>query len=155
MNRRPQDEVSHIDTQTLRNYLERDYYETLTQVIQEDLLLGEKLKLRNQLKDLIILQQYFIDFCNNFVNCKDFYEADKRAAFEAGTLILDGKIFELTIPLDKVSDHSKIAKSSGMFCLYLQVTAKSPEEPNFICAPVCALRNKVDTVGKQIGRAHV
>lgn len=149
MGKRPQGEISHLEEITLRAYLDKDHYETLSQIIYEDLILGEKLCLRNQLKDLIILQQYFVDFCNNFVNYKYFYIPKKRAAFEAGTLILDGRVFDLTIPLDNVADHSKVAKSSGIFCIYLKVNRKNDNEPQYICAPVCALRNKINTVGKR------
>ncbi|EDM25013.1 hypothetical protein LNTAR_03759 [Lentisphaera araneosa HTCC2155] len=149
MGKRPQGEVSHLDEQTLRDYLDKEHYETLGQIIHEDLILGEKLRLRNQLKDLIILQQYFVDFCNNFVNYKYFYIPKKRAAFEAGTLILDGRVFDLSIPVSNVNEHSKVAKSSGMFCIYLKINKKNDNEPQYICAPVCALRNKVNTVGKR------
>ncbi|MDD7984121.1 hypothetical protein PQO01_04035 [Lentisphaera marina] len=149
MSKRPQGDISHLDEQLLRDYLDKDHYETLSQIIYDDLILGDKLRLRNQLKDLIILQQYFIDFCNNFVNYKYFYIPKKRAAFEAGTLILDGKVFDLCIPLDNISEHSKVAKSSGMFCIYLKVNRKNNDEPQYICAPVCALRNKINTVGKR------
>ncbi|WDE96112.1 hypothetical protein PQO03_10340 [Lentisphaera profundi] len=149
MSKRPEGDISHLNEVLLRDYLDKDHFETLSQIIQEDLVLGEKLRLRNQLKELIILQQYFVDFCNNFVNYKYFYIPKKRAAFEAGTLILDGRVFDLTIPVDKVDEHSKVAKSSGMFCIYLKINKKNEHEPQYICAPVCALRNKINTVGKR------
>ncbi len=149
MNRRPQGEVTHIPEATLRDYLEKDHYEQLSQLIQDDLNLGNKLSLRNKLIELIILQQHFLNFCNNFVNFKYFYLENKRAAFECGTLILDGKIFEFTLAVDDIKRHSQIAESSGMFCLYLKLHNPYENNPQFICAPVCALRNKITTLGKR------
>ena len=147
MSRKPDTPVYKLDDQFLRDFIDAKLEQQLLEIIKIDLQLGEKLKLRAKLEDLIILQQHFIDFCNNFVSFRDLYDPKKRAFFEAGTLIIDGSTFNFTIAVDDVNKHSKIASSSGLYLIYLKVN--EGKTSRYICAPVCTLRNKLATTGKR------
>ena len=147
MSRKPNSPVYKLEDSFLRSFIENNIEKQLLDIIATDLQLGAKLALRSKLEELIILQQHFIDFCNNFVSFRDLYDPNKRAFFEAGTLIIDACTFNFTIPVLDVNKHSKIAASSGLYLIYLKINDN--QTMRYICAPVCSLRNKLITTGKR------
>ena len=147
MSRKPDSPVYKLEDSFLRSFIEDGIEQQLLDIIATDLQLGDKLALRSKLEELIILQQHFIDFCNNFVSFRDLYDPKKRAFFEAGTLIIDASTFNFTIPVLDVNKHSKIAASSGLYLIYLKINDNN--KVRYICAPVCSLRNKLITTGKR------
>ena len=63
----------------------------------------------------------------NFVNFEEFYELDERAAFQSGSLFIDGRSCHLCMPADNVDEHAELAKSSQLYLLYCDcVRGKKP-----------------------------
>lgn len=129
-------EVKAVDEARLRKYIKGEVADRLQSMIDEDLKLGKKLKVRKKLEEIIILQQNIIDFCNNFVSFPNLYDPEQRAIFEVGYLVIDGRIFNFNLPVEDVKSHSETAKRSGIFLLYLEVTGGKEDKPFFICTPV-------------------
>ena len=133
-------EVKIIDDSQLRYYLKGDLANKLEDLISEDKALGEKLKVRHKLEEIVILQKEILDFCNNFVSFPNLYDPDHRAMFEAGYLIIDGRIFNFNIRIKDVKEHSKSAVSSGIYIMYLEVTGSQKDKTFYICTPVTSRR---------------
>ena len=129
-------EVESVEESQLRKYIKGEVANELQSLIDEDKNLGEKLKVRRKLEEIIILQQNIIDFCNNFVSFPNLYDPEQRAIFEVGYLVIDGRIFNFNLPVEDVKAHSETAKRSGIFLLYLEVTGSKEDKPFFICTPV-------------------
>ena len=129
-------EVKSVEESRLRKYINEGVSDTLQSMIDEDLKLGEKLKVRRKLEEIIILQKNIIDFSNNFVSFPNLYNPEQRAIFEVGYLVIDGRIFNFNLPVEDVKKHSSTAKRSGIFLLYLEVTGSKDDKPFFICTPV-------------------
>ncbi|MCH2205662.1 MAG: hypothetical protein MK132_07315 [Lentisphaerales bacterium] len=133
-------EVKSIDDSKLRDYLKSSLPDKLEDLIAEDKALGEKLKARHKLEEIVILQQEILDFCNNFVSFPNLYDPDQRAMFEAGHLIIDGRIFNFNIRVENVETHSKLASRSGIYIMYLEVTGSKTDQKFYICTPVTSRR---------------
>ena len=129
-------EVKAVEENRLRKYTNGEIPAKLQSMIDEDMKLGEKLKVRRKLEEIIILQQNIIDFCNNFVSFPNLYDPEKRAIFEVGYLVIDGRIFNFNLPVEDVKQHSNTAKRSGIFLLYLEVTGSKEDKTFYICTPV-------------------
>jgi hypothetical protein len=71
------------------------------------------------LERLLLIQANLIDFANNFVSFPRLYDISKRAAFEMGSLIMDGRHFNLAVPVLQRDLHQRNARASGMYVLYV------------------------------------
>src|SRR6185436_14110230 len=68
-------------------------------------------KLTRYVRDLHLL-------CLNFVSFKDFYDRGEPAIFQAGTLYLDQRSCELTLPVEDAGKHSTMAGLAGTYLAY-------------------------------------
>lgn len=55
---------------------------------------------------------------NNFVALRDFYSRQTPAAFQAGTLYIDGRSCELTLDVLDPAKHAALASQAGIYLLY-------------------------------------
>ncbi len=79
-------------------------------VVLEDIRLVEK---------LILFQANLITFANNYVSFPDLYEQGRRALFDYGDLVMDGRRFNLAVRLTDRAEHARIAKTSNIYVLYV------------------------------------
>ncbi|MCM8543345.1 MAG: hypothetical protein NE328_23955 [Lentisphaeraceae bacterium] len=142
-------EVKSVDEARLRQYLDSDIPAKLQKMIDADKALGKKLKVRQELEEIIILQKNIIDFCNNFVSFPQLYNPEHRAIFEIGYLVIDGRIFNFNLPVEDVKEHSEAAKKSGIYLLYLEITGSKEDKPFFVCTPVTSRKIGLLDVNKR------
>ncbi len=72
---------------------------------------------------------------NNFINFSELYDTGERALFETGSLLIDGRWFNLALKTDDVNAHSAIAKTSNIFTLYLEITNKDAAQKFTVAVP--------------------
>jgi len=75
------------------------------------------------LSDAVRMVYYLRDFftvLRNFVSFADFYDADKGAIFQAGTLFLDSRSCELCVRVDDPAAHTTLASLSRMYIAYCE-----------------------------------
>jgi hypothetical protein len=142
-------EVKALEDSKLQHYLNSSLPAKLQELIDEDLLLGKKLQVKNELEKLLILQHEFLDFTNNFVSFPHLYNPEKRAIFEIGHLVIDGRIFNFNIPVQDIKTHSKLAQKSGIYIMYLEITGAKDEKIFHICTPVTSRRLGLLSVNKR------
>lgn len=130
--------VESLGTEKLEGYLNGDLPQRLKQLIEQDLEAGKELSALEDLEKLVLMQRWFIDVCNNFVSFPDLYDPDRNAMFEAGRLVIDGRVFDFNMRVQDVNTHGKRAESAGIFLLYSEVTSGSKDEPFHIVTPVTA-----------------
>ncbi len=87
---------------------------------------------------LILYQAHLLPLVNNFVSFPDLYDNDRRALFEAGTLVMDGRSFRFAVRVRDRAAHLKLAKASHMFVLYIEVHAEKAEAHYEVAVPVTA-----------------
>jgi len=84
-------------------------------------------KLARYVRDLHLL-------CINFVNFKDFYDRGEPAIFQAGTLYLDQRSCELTLPVEDAGKHATMAGLAGAYLAYCDCARKGTNEKMNIVA---------------------
>ncbi len=72
--------------------------------------------------------------CTNFVNFKDFYDAGDPAIFQTGTLYLDQRSCELTLPVEDAGKHATMAGLAGAYLAYCDCVRKGTGEKMSIVA---------------------
>jgi hypothetical protein len=70
----------------------------------------------------------------NFVSFKDFYDRGEQAIFQAGTLYLDQRSCELTMPVEDAGRHASMAGLAGAYLAYCDCTRKGSGEKTNIVA---------------------
>ena len=86
----------------------------------------------------ILYQANILNFANNFVSFPHLYDPYRRAMFEMGTLVMDGRRFNLAVRVANRAEHSRIARSSNMFLMYVEVTPPAPRVKYEVAIPVTA-----------------
>ena len=101
------------------------------------------------LEKVILYQAYLLSFANNFVSFPDLYNPKRRALFEMGTLIMDGRHFNLSIRVHDRSRHANIARASNMLVLYVEVGSKETGKLYEVAVPVTSGGRGILYVGKR------
>ncbi len=101
------------------------------------------------LEKVILYQAYLLSFANNFVSFPDLYNPKRRALFEMGTLIMDGRHFNLSIRVHDRSQHANIARASNMLVLYVEVGSKEKGKLYEVAVPVTSGSRGILYVGKR------
>ena len=72
------------------------------------------------LEKLIRLQRDLLRLLNNFVSFADFYRRRSAAAFQAGTLYLDGRSCDLTVDVADPAAHATLAGLAKVYLAYCE-----------------------------------
>ena len=109
--------------------------EQISALIARDKALEPELNRLTNVDKMIRYYKFLFKLLNNFVAFKDFYNKEKKAIFQAGTLYIDGRSCTLCIKVDDVGAHSARAVAANTFLLYCECTRKhTGEKMNVACA---------------------
>ena len=97
-------------------------HQTLQQYIDEDA--GSSAQLSNliDLEKTLLLQINLRSFLSSYVNFSHFYNPNKQSLSEQGSVLMDGRIFKLSVLVTDRKNHKERSQNSGFFLLYIQVT---------------------------------
>ncbi len=70
---------------------------------------------------LALYQGHLLEFANNFAAFPFLYDAEKRAGFEMGTLIMDARRFTLSIQVPNRAEYIKNIKDGTMFIMIVEI----------------------------------
>ncbi len=78
------------------------------------------------LRKLLYLNRDFYMLLRNYITFQDFYspKKDRKAVFQAGTLIIDQRACHLCMKVHNPAAHGTMAPASGIFLLYCTCTNK-------------------------------
>ena len=82
---------------------------------------------------LVRYQRDLVTLLRNFVSMSDFYQGDKKAIFQAGTLYLDQRSCELVLRIPDLTRHTTMAPFSGCYLVYC-TCERTGEQPITIAA---------------------
>ncbi len=85
---------------------------------------------------LILYQVNLLTLANNFVSFPHLYDPASRAAFEMGTLVMDGRRFNFSVKVADRAAHSEIARTGNMFVLYAEIAPGGGREKYEIATSV-------------------
>lgn len=133
-------EVEKLSLEKLEAYLQSDLPQRLQKCFDDDLAVADELAAVKDLEKVILLQRWFLPVCNNFISFPHLYNPKTRAMFEIGELVIDGRIFALNIRVTDPKAHAKVAKASGIYLMYSEITGKDAKDKFYIVTPVTSRR---------------
>jgi hypothetical protein len=119
-----------------RKYLDTRFADAVRDLITDSTKTAFVLDNIQLIEKLILYQANIIDFANNFVSFPHLYDTNRRAMFETGSLVIDGRWFNLAVKVDNRQQHCEVAKTSNMFVLYVQITPKASQPTFEVAVPV-------------------
>lgn len=137
MQSRPEVDVDEIDPSDLKVFLDDpDYVNTLNALIQESHKKSFDLDNLRLVEKFILFQANILQFVNSFVSFPELYNPKKRALFEVGTLIIDGRHFTLAVKVPNRDQHAKFSSVSNMFVMYVEVFSDDSEKLYELAVPI-------------------
>jgi len=126
--------VEIIGLEYIQAYLSSNHKNELFALIEKDKALAEEVA-NVFLVDKLV--RYYCDIytlLNNFVTFADFYSADNKGIFQAGTLYFNQRSCQLCIKVNDLAKHSTIAAGSGICLVYFDCTSKAKNQKMTIVA---------------------
>ncbi|MDD3154900.1 MAG: hypothetical protein PHS41_08530, partial [Victivallaceae bacterium] len=114
------DSIGALGREKLETLLGGDAAEQLRSLFERDGKQGTVLGRLRTLEMLLLFRRDLWNFVNNFVSFRALFSADESSLLQAGTLILDGHSYFLTLRIPDVPAHKKIAQSSNLCMLYAE-----------------------------------
>ncbi len=93
-------------------------------LIAEDEGVAAELVEFTNLEKLVLFHRWLFELANNFVSIPHLFAPTRRTLFEMGTLILDGRRFNLCVKVVGKDAHMKTAASSEMYLVYFEIARK-------------------------------
>lgn len=128
-------QVSALASERLQAWSDQRWGAQLRELIARDLMVADQRQQMDALLKLLLFVRDLDQVVNNFVSLRDFYSPDHLAAFEAGTLYLDGRSMRLCLTVDNVSAHAPQAVQAGTFLLYCDCVRRGgTDKMSVVCA---------------------
>lgn len=135
---KPSTALESLGTQKLRGYVDGEFATAATALIAKSKDTAFALDNIRLVEKAVLYQAYMISLANNFVSFPHLYDAQKRAMFEMGTLVMDGRRFNLAVSSADRVQHAKVAQTSNMYVLYVEVAPKGGRTTYEVAVPVTA-----------------
>ncbi|NLW50848.1 MAG: hypothetical protein GXY85_08430 [Candidatus Brocadiaceae bacterium] len=131
--------VERLGRQRLAECLSGRYAARTRALLRADREVAVRLAEARELKRLLLYHKHLLSLANNFVSFPDLYTPGRRAAFEMGSLVMDGRWFNFAVRVEDVQEHAKVARSGGMYVFYAELTRTDvPEDMMVVALPATA-----------------
>jgi len=131
-------EVEGLGAEKLREYLDERFAKGVRGLIKRSLSTALELDNIRLTEKLILYQHLMLEFANNFVSFPNLYDPERRALFEMGSLVMDGRRFELCVKAPDRKAHAALARTSNIFVLYVEVLSREGVVQYELAVPVTA-----------------
>ncbi len=139
INRQPDVVVEELGDEKIQDYADDPAYrtslETLIDKSHQTAIILENL---TELERLILYQAYMLPLVNSFVSFPNLYNPERRALFEEGTLIMDGRHFTMALKVKDRQHHIDTCRNSNIFVLYCELFGSDGSKMHEIAVPVTA-----------------
>lgn len=120
----------------LRDYVQAGYGEELGRYFERGEATAIDMEGLRKAEKLALYQQNLVALVNNFVSFPYLYEAERRAMFEEGELVMDGRIFRLAVRVTDRAVHKQAASRNPLFTMYVQIRREQPRSELQVAVPV-------------------
>jgi len=141
--------VEPIGAEALRRFVDSGMECKVRALLDQSLSSGFALGSVVQAEKLALYQGELMALANNFVSFPDLYAIDRRALFEEGTLIMDGRRFSLAVRVFDRAEHLRLTENGTMFVLYVQLNHKPTERTREVAVAVTSGTQGQLEVGKR------
>jgi len=129
-------EVAPLGVEALARHLEGRCAEEVRELIAASARTAFAMDNIRLTEKLLLYQAHLTNLANNFVSFPALYDMERRAMFEMGTLVMDGRRFNLAVRVADRAAHAAVAAHSDMFVLYVEVMSKEGETVYEVAVPV-------------------
>ena len=123
------DPTGKLGRKKLEDYLNGPEIVNLRKLLDKDAKLSNTLGQLKKLEKMILLRRYMPEFINNFVNFKDLYTQGKNSIIQSGSLVMDGRHFDLALFVKNPAEHKKYALKSNLCMIYIELVNKDKSIP--------------------------
>ncbi|MBH06350.1 MAG: hypothetical protein CMJ20_08525 [Phycisphaeraceae bacterium] len=146
---KPEGAFAKLGVAKLQGYLDGSCISNVRHLIDQSHETAFQLDNIRLIEKLLLYQSCLLELANNFVSFPDLYDPTRRAVFEMGTLVMDGRRFNMAVKVIKRADHAKVTALSSMFVLYIRVNDHRCEKPYELAVPVTSGGKGGLVVGKR------
>ena len=114
--------VEGLGLARVREILGGDSKAAIEELIAKDNALADEADTIDEVEKLVHYHRHLFTLLCNFVNFRDFYDRQKAAVFQAGTLYLDQRSCDLCLRVDDAAAHAKLAGMAKMCLAYCDCT---------------------------------
>ncbi len=129
-------QVEKLGIARVRELLSTGKRGAIEALIAQDKALEPEASAIASVEKLVRFQRDLHRFVNNFVSFTDFYSRKRKAVFQAGTLFLDQRSYELCVRVNDAGAHAAIATLSKTYLAYCECTRKGDDKKMTIAAAV-------------------
>lgn len=115
------DGLDGFSSEQLQGFLAGNELEELKKLSDADLSFATAVDGSTTLLKLALFQRYLMEFLNNFVALPELFNPQRPSRLQMGKLIMDGRHFTLTVPVQNVAEHKRIIHSSDICVLYVEI----------------------------------
>ena len=133
---KPHAELERVGVRKLQDYLDERFNKAVRKLIGQSTETAFVLDNIRLAEKLLLYRGYMIELANNFVSFPHLYDPGSRAMFEMGSLVMDGRRFNLAVKAVDRAEHAKIAKTSNMYVLYVEIIPKDAGQKYEVAVPV-------------------
>jgi hypothetical protein len=128
--------VEKLGVDRVRAILDSDHRNVIAALIDRDNALAPAFNNIAAVDKLIRCHRYIFTLLNNFVSFSDFYTRRSKAVFQAGTLYLDGRSFDLCVRVGDMAKHAALATLSRIYLAYCDCARRGGTETMTIAVAV-------------------
>jgi len=132
----PAPELMAVPEERLMAYLEGKMDELLLPYFREGKSRAIDLEGLRKAEKLVLYQRDLLRLVNNFVSFPDLYDPTRRALFEEGELVMDGRVFRLAVGVRDRARHKQAAQRNPLFTMYVRIRRQMPEAEREVAVPV-------------------
>ena len=138
--KKPEGKAGELGAERLRQILSDEaLVESVETLINESRAMALKLANVRLVEKLILYKSYLLAFVNSYVSFPDLYDPASRALFEVGSLVMDGRRFNLAVLVPDRKKHAQVSVKGNMFVLFVELSSKSEQPvPIEVAVPVTA-----------------
>jgi hypothetical protein len=107
-------------------------------LIDRDLALAPEMEAIASVEKLTRFKRDLKPLLDNLVAFRDFYTRSAKAVFQAGTLYLDARSFDLCFRIEDEAKHAALASRARFYLAYCRCTRKGEPAPITIAAAITA-----------------
>ena len=131
-------ELAPLGPEKIRRYLDARTPDAVRDLIAHRKQTAFVLDNIRALEKLILFQANILQLANNFISFPDLYDPARRALFERGTAIIDGRRFTFAVTVRDRAEHAKIAVTSSIYVMYLDLVRQDSKGKHCVAVPVTA-----------------
>ena len=133
---KPTSNITRLDPERLAAYQQAKYADLVRKLIAESEQTAFHLDNVRLVEKVLLYQAGLLELANNFIAFPHLYDPTKRAMFEMGSVIMDGRRFEFAVKVINRAAHAAIADSANMYLMYIEVAPRAGEGPLELAVPV-------------------